>query len=449
MSADKKYKVVITGSVLNGFERQQVVTAAAKLFKCSESQAEQFLQGKPTSLKREMDAKTAEQYESHLKQLGVACQQKPVNSEPVLELLSSVEESVPSSTSSSPLSLESSNNIQNDAPTNMSGLSLSDNYQPTSSLSQENSSAPPDNTLSSDFQCPKCGTSQKKGEECIQCGIIFSRYQPQSTIEKQAASPSSIDNDDMDEFDEIALFVGSNFEKYRYKFHELSQNDGKYKLQWHWPAFFVPLPWLIYRKLYVFAAVVFILQVVTPSLMSIVISLSMGALANYLYYKHITQRIGKITSSADERRNEIMIEGGNNSMLVTIGATVLLGFLMMFLFYQFFLPPELEEALDKNAQNQQEFINVKDDPTKVKMLMLKNSILLHKKIQMAIKGEFTMPQNMDDFREVTKFPEKSTQDKWGTQMDFELSGDNMIFYSAGKDKTFDTEDDIVFETSIE
>jgi len=449
MSMGKVYKVVITGVVLEGFDRQQVVAAAAKLFKCSESQAERFLQGKPTSLKREMDAKTAGQYESHLKKVGIACLQKPIISEPVLELISSVEESTPSPTSSSSLSLEPSKNIQSDAPAKISELSLSDNYQSTSSLSLENSSVPQDTTTSSDFQCPKCGASQKQGEECIQCGIIFSRCQPQTTTDKNADSSSSSDKDDMDEFDEIALFVGPDIEKYRHKFRDLYQNDGDYKLQWHWPAFFVPLPWLIYRKLYIFAAVVFILQVVTPSVMSIAISISTGMMANYVYYKYITHRLGKISSSTDDRRNDILNEGGSNTMLVTLGSSFLLGLLMMFIFYQFFLPEELEGAIEKNAQNQQELVDAKGDPTKVKMLMLKNSILLHKKIQMAVKGEFTMPQNMDDFREITKFPEKTTLDKWGTQMDFESSGDTMTFYSAGADKIFDTADDIILETSIE
>lgn len=449
MCMGQEYKIVITGSVREGFDRQQVIAAAAKLFKCSESQAERFLQGKPTSLKREMDSKTAEQYETHLKNVGIACEQKHIKSEPVLELLSSVEEKVPSPTSSSSLSLEPTKNIQSDAPAKTSGLSLSDDYQSSSSLSLENSSPPQETTTSSDFQCPKCGTSQKQSEECIQCGIIFSRYQPPSITEKQTDSSSSPDKDDMDEFDEIALFVGPDIEKYRHKFREIYQNDGNYKLQWHWPAFLVPLPWLIYRKLYVLAAVVFILQVVTPSIMSFAISIVTGMMANYVYYKYITRRLGKISSSAGERRNEIINEGGSNTMLVTIGSTILLGFLMMFLFYQFFLPPELEDALDKNSQNQQELVDAKGDPTKVKMLMLKNSILLHKKIQMVVKGEFTMPQNMDEFREVTKFPEKSTLDKWGTQIDFESSDDTMTFYSAGEDKTFDTEDDIILETAVE
>jgi len=439
---------------MHRFDHQHVVIAAAEIFKCSEAQAERFLQGKPTTLKREMDAEMAERYKSHLSKLGIACHLESLDPEPVLELSLADDEEESSSNESSPLELEpvTHNQEQNEQLTNKPSLSLSDNAQRSSSLPIGTASAAdanPANTESTGFQCPKCGTVQQQGAECIQCGVIFSKYQASELNHPDSTKTSSAGNNaqDMDEWDEIALFVGTDIDNYRKKFHELQQNDGKYKLQWHWPAFFIPLPWLIYRKLYIWAGILLIFQTVSPFFLLLPLGVTFGLLGNFLYYKHATRQIGKITSFGEERRDDIHSAGGANTMLVTIGGTILAGIVSGFLFFKFFLPAGIEEALNRSAASRMELEQVKDNPTKVQMLVLRDALLLHKQLRIAMKGEFEMPQNMQEFRMVTQIPSKATMDKWGTEMGFEISGENMIFSSAGEDKIMGTDDDIVLETS--
>lgn len=432
------YQVIVTGSVLEGFEQAQVLAAAAKLFKCSEQQASRLLQGKATTLKREMEAATAERYVERLAKFGIASRLQPVTpAELVLELSADAQPAVApeSGTQSSSPALSEKDAVAGSA------LSL----HPVST--SKDASAEPATGGETGFRCPKCGASQEKGKECINCGIIFSRYQEAAATEA-VTGKSADEGYDLDELDELALFIGENREKYRYKFAQLYQNKGQYQAQWHWPAFLAPLPWLIYRKLYWWAAGFLVMQIILPPVAWLALGISMGIMGNYLYYRHATQRIRNISSVGEERRDEIIESGGVNSLLVTIGSTFLAGVLMMVVFYLFFLPPAAEEVMTRHAEARKEIEQVGDSKTKQKMLMLKNLLGIKKAASGLMKKKFDMPQDIDEIRKMLGAPPKSTEDEWGNQMDVEVDGKTITFYSAGEDGRFDTDDDVTFQTEL-
>ena len=190
------YQVIVTGSVLEGFEQAQVLAAAAKLFKCSEQQASRLLQGKATTLKREMEAATAERYVEQLAKFGIASRLQPVTpAELVLELSADAEPAVvpESGTQSSSPALSEKEVAAGSA------LSL----HPVSTSKEV--AAAPATRGEAGFRCPKCGASQEKGEECINCGIIFSRYQevaPTEAVTGAAADEAY----DLDEFHHRLVF---------------------------------------------------------------------------------------------------------------------------------------------------------------------------------------------------------------------------------------------------
>jgi hypothetical protein len=435
------YKVVLTGSILEGFERPQVMAAAVKLFKCTEEQAQRFLQGNPTPLKREMDAATAQRYEQQLTKHGIACRLEPTEPpQPVLELSLDAEPNASSEVDSVPASAPSPREDEHG-----SGSSLSLASSPALAASSPTTNAQGAGEESG-FRCPKCGTPQEKGDECIKCGIIFSRYQePQP----ESVEQTSQDQDyDLDEMDELALYVGENYDKYRYKFTQLYQNEGKYQLQWNWPAFLATFPWLIYRKMYPWAGALLIIMTIAPSILQLPIGIAMGLMGDYLYYRYAMQRLQKISASGSERRDAIIAAGGTHSMLVTIGVTFLAGALMSIIIYLFFLPPEVEEALQRNGETRQEIEQAGKSKTKQKMVSLKILLGLQKSAQAYTQQSFDMPKNLEELRKMLGAAPDSTADEWGTQMDMEVDGNTLIFYSAGEDKTFDTEDDVVFETRI-
>jgi len=433
------YKVVLTGEVIEGFDRGLVVAAVAKLFKCPEPQAERVLQGKTTPLKREMDAQTAGRYQQQLTKSGIACRLEAVAPPPsILEL--SLEEDPPAVTPTP----EQSGNRAPVRPVATAETTSAPNW----TLVEDEAKKAAEAAAAADgFHCPKCGTHQDQGVECIKCGIIFAKYQPvEIPVAATPVQPEEEEEDAMDEWEEIALFVGTDMEKYRAKFHQLHQNDDRFQLQWHWAAFLAPVPWMIYRKLYFWAAGHLLLTLLLPPLGWLLLSVIPGVLGNYVYYRYIKWRLAKIVSNGEERREEIIAAGGTNSMPVTLGATFAAGIVMSFVYFQFFLPPAMEHAMEQSAANQKELLSVQDNPTKVQMLMLKNTFLIQKSMKVALKEEFTMPQDMDELRQLMALPPKATADKWGTQMQFEVAGDTLVFRSAGGDKVFGTDDDVVLET---
>lgn len=428
------YRVVLTGSILEGFERGPVVATVAKLFKCPEQQAERLLQGESTALKREMDAATAERYQQQLTKVGIASRLEAVAApELVLELSSDAEPA--GASAAAPVAASP-------APSEKTALSL----EPIGTAAADSTAAATAEGQAG-FHCPKCGTPQEKGEECIKCGIIFSRYQPDVSGADEAPTAPA-EEDALSELDELALFVGEDWEKYRFKFTQLNQNSGQYKTQWHWPAFLAPLPWLIYRKLYPWAAVLLLVQIVLPPIALLMVGISMGLLGNFLYYRHAMQRIGKIAATDAERADEIAQAGGTNSLLLTIGATVLAGILMGIMSYLFFMPPEAKQAMEKQAEARQEFEQVGDDKTKQKMLLLKNLLGMQKATMEMVDKSFEMPRDMEELRKMLGADAKATADEWGSQMDLEVEGNSLTFYSPGPDLRFDTADDVVFKTEL-
>jgi len=90
--------------------------------------------------------------------------------------------------------------------------------------------------------------------------------------------------------EEFLDFIDNEADKYFTKFRKFySDGHDKFAFTWHWPAFFFALPWLAYRKLYVWALVLIFLSLVP--ILNILLVPVFGLTANYLYYKHTKKKI--------------------------------------------------------------------------------------------------------------------------------------------------------------
>jgi hypothetical protein len=89
---------------------------------------------------------------------------------------------------------------------------------------------------------------------------------------------------------EVSSFIGENAENYIRKFRKFSV-DGvdKFSWTWHWPAFFFGFWWLLYRKLYVWALIAFLLLMIPYWFF--LNSFVYGVIANYIYYKQVKKKI--------------------------------------------------------------------------------------------------------------------------------------------------------------
>jgi hypothetical protein len=172
--------------------------------------------------------------------------------------------------------------------------------------------------------CPNCGFSNESGEKlCGGCGVALAPIsahaeKPDGQLEAPGAAPQETpeSGSGTDEETErqrcLTLFIRENVDVYLEFYDKYIREGGKSQLvfSWHWPAVLIPLVWLLYRKLYLWAvgfllAVVFVnlalLLMVSKGVADTVVSLAVPAIlaifAKRIYVSHALRRIRKI----DER----------------------------------------------------------------------------------------------------------------------------------------------------
>lgn len=398
------YSVIITGKILDNFQLEQVIPATAKLFKCSEDKARSMFQGKAFALKKNLEKSIAEKYIQQLQKLGIASHIDP-KEEPLGLALEPIGEAAASTPG---LSLVDND----DAPATASTASLALDPAP-----QQATAAPNE---------PKADTPEDEEEN---------------------------------EFDELMTFVAENTDAYRLKFSELHDNDGRFKVQWHWPAFFITVPWLIYRKMYIPIPVYFgisiLLSLLLPPLVQMIIGLAIpGLLGNYLYFVHARKKIGKIAATDMDRQHAIANAGGVNSIPVTIAGSIAAGFLIWMVMALFVAPTLMSDefgAAMEEVQKNQQTINQLDDPkekaTMAGMMMLKGALSLHLMGANASGQDIDLPRTIDELAQMMDMPENALQDAWGHDLDLQNDNGVLTLHSAGIDGKFDTEDDISFTIS--
>ena len=82
--------------------------------------------------------------------------------------------------------------------------------------------------------------------------------------------------------EEYAAYIGPNVTKYLPRFLKFETLPGKFQATWHWPAAIFTYWWLLYRKMYFWAALAFVLSFV-PWL-NIILNIGFGASGYWLYY---------------------------------------------------------------------------------------------------------------------------------------------------------------------
>lgn len=112
-------------------------------------------------------------------------------------------------------------------------------------------------------------------------------------------------------------------------------------VKWNWPAFFVTFPWLLYRKMWLYAlgyvigipvalAIIFSIGGMGGGerLLYFIISWVLAPMfCTRLYYAHARSKIGNIklrTSSAEDQRLEVARAGSTSVVGVVVGVLILL-----------------------------------------------------------------------------------------------------------------------------
>lgn len=146
--------------------------------------------------------------------------------------------------------------------------------------------------------------------------------------------PGSAGDDEL-----LSAFVGpQNDHYYAAAFNIFAAGSN---VKWNWPAFFVTFPWLLYRKMWLYAlayvigipvalAIIFSTGAMGggESLLYFIISWVLAPMfCTRLYYAHARSKIGNIklrTSSVEEQRLEVARAGSTSVASVVVGVLILL-----------------------------------------------------------------------------------------------------------------------------
>jgi Tfp pilus assembly major pilin PilA len=141
--------------------------------------------------------------------------------------------------------------------------------------------------------------------------------------------------------DLLAAFLGpKNAEYYAQRFRRFEEENTA--VSWNWPAFFVTFPWLLYRKMWLNAALYFFVMPTVYVLLLVGLIAVLGyetgtalyyllwfltgflgipLFANWLYYRHAQGKLQKATmmsASPDQQALQLARTGGTSSVIVIL-----------------------------------------------------------------------------------------------------------------------------------
>jgi hypothetical protein len=166
--------------------------------------------------------------------------------------------------------------------------------------------------------CAKCGRDLSEGAAfCMHCGAPV-KPEPQGG---SAAGPG---------IDEVGLFVGKNAGYYTTAFRKFSiRGVETFAPTWNWAACLCNFWWMLYRKLYLWALVWFLLTLIP--FFGFAFWIVAGITGNYLYYRHATSKIreAKSVQPPDQLPAVLPELGGVNGWVIPLAIVVTAGFLLL------------------------------------------------------------------------------------------------------------------------
>lgn len=168
--------------------------------------------------------------------------------------------------------------------------------------------------------CPYCKETILDGAlKCRHCGSLLNPDQPAGNANT----------------DEIRTFVGTNSQYYLQSFSKFNVTGiEKFCPTWNWSCFGFTFLWMLYRKMYLLAAITFVVFCIPG--VNIILHICAGAMGNYLYYVHARQKIREIRAAQSPQNMNLALQelGGVNTWVISLG--VILSIIAALLFALFF-----------------------------------------------------------------------------------------------------------------
>lgn len=178
--------------------------------------------------------------------------------------------------------------------------------------------------------CAYCGKDIGDNDMfCSSCGKPTAYYrsthastataQQRQNGEYQQSDYTHLQTEPMYEYDQLTEeLVGVKAEYYMPKFMDMQYSSKK--LSWNWCAFLVPVYWLLYRKMYMYAAVYFILSFILAFMggLGFVLQILLGMFGNFLYMKNIESLAAAAKNLEETEKQKFIAKKGGVSKLAVI-----------------------------------------------------------------------------------------------------------------------------------
>jgi hypothetical protein len=172
--------------------------------------------------------------------------------------------------------------------------------------------------------CRYCKETILEGAiKCKHCGSMLN------------LEPANIIHTDSITTDEVRAFVGSNSHYYIQKFSWFTiTGREQFCITWNWSCCGFTFLWFLYRKMYALAVITFVLFCI-PGI-NFFMHIIVGVVGNYLYYRHVKEKICEIRSTQSPQNYFPVLEeiGGTSRWVISFG--VIICIIMAILFALFF-----------------------------------------------------------------------------------------------------------------
>lgn len=135
--------------------------------------------------------------------------------------------------------------------------------------------------------------------------------------------------------DEIRAYVGPNADYYIQRFSRFNiAGRERFCVTWNWSTFGFTFIWMLYRKMYAFALIAFVVFCIPG--VNVLLHIAVGMVGNYLYYRHVKEKILEVRALQTPHNfyPVLQTEGGVHTWVILLGIifSMILGLLIFFFF---------------------------------------------------------------------------------------------------------------------
>lgn len=128
--------------------------------------------------------------------------------------------------------------------------------------------------------------------------------------------------------EDYAAFIDKNVHTYLSRFNRYAMDPAGFHPGWNWAAFFFTFWWFLYRKMYLWAALVFLL--LWAPYFNLLVLIGCGIAANNLYFKQATAKISELKAMHGSQYAIYLRDmGGVNGWVPWVALLVSGGFLLL------------------------------------------------------------------------------------------------------------------------